>query len=97
MWGNVPRSAFCSRSWSRGTKSFAETLEFFNLKPKVRSSSLSFMHSFLANCAFSPPPLVKPIVILVAFQPTAGIAETPSSRFLCRIAGKDKDVRSKIR
>lgn len=48
VWGNVPCSAFCSRSRSRGTKTSAETLEFFNLKPKVRSFSLSLscIHSW---------------------------------------------------
>lgn len=56
--GGEPSSAFCRRSWSPGPRTSAETLEFFNLKPKVHSPSLSFLsfiHSWQTAHSLLPP------------------------------------------
>lgn len=88
--GDVPSSALCRRSWSPGPRTSAETLEFFNVKPKVHSPSLSFFLSFIRSwhTAHSLLPPRSPLSFRWHFSPLRP-AEAPS-RFLCRIAGEDK-------
>lgn len=58
----MPSSAFGSKPWSTDTSTSAETLEFFYLKPKIRSLSLSlpFIHSFIPGTPAHAPLLPHP-------------------------------------
>lgn len=87
--GDVPSSAFCSRSWSPGPRTSAETLEFFNLKPKVHSPSLSSLHSFVPGKLHILSSHCEAHYHAGGISARCRPAEAPS-RFLCRIAGEDK-------